>query len=132
MRGGINRDSKTKDGAVGISQDYNAIEKRAMAAQLRAAVRPNMKYICRAQETRKEKELSRKSIIDGEKQVLKIIAAIKEYKNPFAFCSTRKSKSKYIVTGGVVHSEHPNNIFEARAILNLKVHILKKRYLFGI
>ena len=130
MRGGINRDSKTKDGAVGISQDYNAIEKRAMAAQLRAAVRPNMKYICRAQETRKE--LSRKSIIDGEKQVLKIIAAIKEYKNPFAFCSTRKSKSKYIVTGGVVHSEHPKNISEARAILNLKVHILKKRYLFGI
>ena len=59
-----------------------------MTAHLRAAVHINFKDICRKHETRKEKELSRKSIIDSEERVLKIIAAIKEFENPFAFSST--------------------------------------------
>ena len=87
-----------------------------MTAYLRAAVNANFKDICRKQNTRKGKELSRKSIIDSTKRVLKIIAAIKEYENPFAFGSTRKSKLKNIVTGSVVGSEHLNEILEARTI----------------
>ena len=64
----------------------------AMTAHLIAEVHANFKYICGKQETKKEKELSRKSIIVSEERVLKIIAAIKEYENLFAFSSTRKSK----------------------------------------
>ena len=76
---------KAKGGIVDISQDYKAVEKWAMTAHLRAAVHPNFKDICRKQETEKEKELSRKSMIDSEERVLKIIGPIKKYKNPFAF-----------------------------------------------
>ena len=35
---------------------------------------------------------------------MKIIAAIKEYENPFAFSSIRKFELKNIVTGSVVFS----------------------------
>ena len=48
----------------------------------------SFKDICKKQKTRKEKELSKKSITDSEEQVLKIIAAIS---------STRKSKLKKIL-----------------------------------
>ena len=81
-----------------------------MTAHLRAAIHTNFKDTCRKQETRKEKNLSRKSIIDSEERVLKIIAAINEHKNPFAFRSTRKSKWKTNVTGSVVGSEHLKDI----------------------
>ena len=60
--------------------------------------------------------MSRKSIIDSEEQVLKRIPAIKQYENPFAFGSTRKSKLKNIVTGSVVGSKHLNDILEPREI----------------
>ena len=49
--------------------------------------------------------MSRKSIIDSEERVLKITAAIKEYENPFAFSSTRKSRLKTVVRGSVVGSQ---------------------------
>ena len=57
---------KVKGGIVGISQDHNAVEKWAMTVHLRVAVYADFKDICRKQETRKEKELSRKSVIDTE------------------------------------------------------------------
>ena len=77
----------------------------------------------------KKKELSRKSISDSEEQVLKIIAAIKEYKNPFAFSSTRKSKLKNIVTGSFVASEHLNDILEARVIGKKHLdHFINERF----
>ena len=60
--------------------------------------------------------MSRKFIIDSEERVLEIIAAIKEYENPFASSSAWKSKLKNIVTGSVVGSKHLNNILEVRAI----------------
>ena len=85
-----------------MSQDYNAIEKWAMTAHLRAEV------FGRKIETRKEKELSRKSVIDSEERVLKIIAAIKEYENSFASSSTRTLKLKNIVTGSAVGPEYLN------------------------
>ena len=69
----------------------------------------------RVQETRKEKEFGKKSIIDSEEQVLKTIATIKEYENPFAFSLTRKSILKNTVTRSVVGSEHLS-VSEARAI----------------
>ena len=50
---------KVKGGIAGISQDYNAVEKWAMTVNLRVAVHANFKDICKKQETRKEKELSR-------------------------------------------------------------------------
>ena len=53
-----------------------------MTARSRPAFHANFKDIYRKQETRKEEKLSRKSIIDSEERVLKIIAAIKEYENP--------------------------------------------------
>ena len=86
-----------------------------MTAHLRAVVHANFKDVCRKQETRREKKMSMKFIIDSEEQVLKIIAAIKEYENPFGFSLIRKSKLKNIVTGSVVSSEHLNEILEARA-----------------
>ena len=52
----MNQDSKTKGGIVGISQDYNAVEKWAMTAYLGVAVHANFKDICRVQETRIENE----------------------------------------------------------------------------
>ena len=54
--------------------------------------------------------------------ILKIIAAIKQYENPFAFSSTRKSKLKNIVTRSVVGSKHLNDILEARAIGKEHLH----------
>ena len=104
LHAGMNWDSKAKFEIVGISQDYNTVEIWEMTAHLRTAVQANFKNICGKQETRKEKELSRKSIIDSEERVLKTIAATKEHENPFAFSSTQKSKSKNIVTGNVVGS----------------------------
>ena len=96
---GLNDDSNTKGGIVNISEDYNAEEKWAVTARLRGAVHAKFKYICRKQETIKEGELSKKFIINSEKRVLKIIAAIKEYESPSTFTSTRKSKLKNIVVG---------------------------------
>ena len=49
------------------------------AAHLRAAVHANFIHICRKQKTTKEKELSKKSIIDSEEQVLKINAKDSEH-----------------------------------------------------
>ena len=48
----------------------------AMTAHLIAEVHANFKYICGKQETKKEKELSRKSIIVSEERVWKITAVI--------------------------------------------------------
>ena len=120
---------KVKGGIVGISQDCNAVEKWAVTAHLRVAIHANFKDICRKQEKKKEKELSRKSIIDSEERELKIIAAIKQYENPFAISSTRKSKLKNIVTGSVVGSKHLNDILEARAIGKEHLHYcIKERF----
>ena len=81
---------KVKGGIVGISQDYNAVKKWAMTVNLRVAVHANFKDICKKQETRKEKELSR--------------------------ITTRKSKLENIITGSVViGSKRLNDILEARA-----------------
>ena len=52
---GINWDSKTKSGIVGVGQDYNSIKKWVMTAHFRAADHANFKDIYRVQETRKEK-----------------------------------------------------------------------------
>ena len=79
-----------------------------MTAYLRAAVHANFKDVSRVQETRKEKEFSRKSIIDSEERVLNVIVVTKEYENPFAFSSTIKSKLKSIVTGRVRASQQHN------------------------
>ena len=51
----MNRDSKAKSGIVGISQDYNAVEKSTVTAHLRAAVDAYFKDICRARETGRKK-----------------------------------------------------------------------------
>lgn len=79
-----------------------------MTAYLRAAVHANFKDVYRVQETRKEKEFSRKSIIDSQEQVLNVIVVTKEYENPFAFSSIRKSKLKSIVTVRVRASQQHN------------------------
>ena len=63
-----------------------------MTAHLKTPVHTNFKDIFRVQEAKRKKELGSKSIMDSEEQVLKIIAAIKDYENPFAFSSTRKSE----------------------------------------
>ena len=76
-----------------------------MSSYLRVAIHANFKHICRKQKTRKEKE-SKKSTFDSEERVLKINAAIKEYKYPFAFSSTGKA----------VGSERLNDMLEGRAI----------------
>ena len=88
-----------------------------MKVHLKDGVYANVKDVCRVQVARKEKGMgrSRKSIIDIEERILKIIAAIKEYKNSFTFSSTGKSKLKNIVTGSVVRSENLSDILEARA-----------------
>ena len=112
----MNRDSKTKGGIIGISQDYKAVEKWALTAHLRAAVHANFKDVCRVEEKSYENELSRKSTTDSEERVLKIIAAFKEYENPFAFSSTKKSKLKNIVTGSVVRPEFLHDILDAKTI----------------
>ena len=88
LHAGMSSDSQAKDWVVDIHQDYNAVVKWAMTAHLRAAVHMSFKDICKKQKTRKEKELSKKSITDSEEQVLKIIAVIS---------STRKSKLKKIL-----------------------------------
>ena len=80
------------------------------------------KIFVESKKQEKKKELSRKSIIDSEERVLKIIAAIKQCENPFAFSSTRKSKLKNIVTGSAVGSKHLNDILEARAIGKEHLH----------
>ena len=112
------RFQKVEGGIVGLSQDYNAIEKWAMTARLRGAVHAIFKDICRTQETRNKTKLSRKSKIDSEERVLKIIASMKEYENPFAFGSTINSKlKKYILLlEAFVRSEYLNDILEARVI----------------
>ena len=74
------------------------------------------KIFVESKKQKKKKELSRKSISDSEERVLKMIAAIIEYENPFAVSSTRKSKLKNIVTGSGVGSERLNDIQVARAI----------------
>lgn len=70
---GMNRDSKTKGGIFGISQDH---WKTDNDCTLENCSSNNFKDICRMRQTRKEKYLIRKSIINTEEGV-KIIAAIK-------------------------------------------------------
>ena len=72
------------------------------------------KIFVESKKQKKKKELSRQSIIDSEERVLKMIAAIIEYENPFAVSSTRKSKLKNIVTGSAAGSERLNDILVAR------------------
>ena len=62
---GMNQDFETKGEIIGVSQDYNAVEKWAITIHVRAAVHANFKDICGVQDTRKENELSRsrKSIL---------------------------------------------------------------------
>ena len=84
-----------------------------MSAHLKTTVHANFKDICRAQEAKRKKELGSKSIIDSEKRVFKIIAAIKDYENPFAFSSTRKSELNNIVTGSVARLEYLSDILKA-------------------
>ena len=62
------------------------------------------KIFVESKKQKRKKELSRQSIIDSEERVLKMIAAIIEYENPFAVSSTRKSKLKNILTGRAVGS----------------------------
>ena len=76
----MNWDSKTKGGIVDISQDYDAVEKWTMTAHLKAAVHSNYKDICRKQEIRKEKEMSRKSVINSQERVLKSLRQWKSTK----------------------------------------------------
>ena len=42
----MNRDSKTKGGIIGISQDYDAVEKWTLSSHLRAAVHSKFKELC--------------------------------------------------------------------------------------
>lgn len=65
---GINGHFKTIGRIVGISQDYKVIEKYAMTAHMRTAVYANFKHIFKAQEIRRKKKLSRRSIIESEKK----------------------------------------------------------------
>ena len=53
------------------------------------------KIFVESKKQKKVKEMIKKSIIYSEERVLKMIAAIKEYKNLLAFSSTRKSKLEY-------------------------------------
>ena len=92
LHAGMNWEYKTKGRIVDISQDYDAVEKWTMTAHLKAVVHANYKGICRKQEIRKEKEMSRKSIINSQERVLKRLATRKEYESPFAFSSTRNYK----------------------------------------
>ena len=87
------------------------------------------KIFVESKKQKKKKELSRKSISNSEERVLKMIAAIIEYENPFAVSSTRKSKLKNIVTGSGVGSERLNDIQVARAIGKEYLgHLINQRF----
>ena len=114
----MNKDSKTKGGIIGVTQDINAVEKWAMTAHLRAAVHANFKDICGVSQFNQEKELARKTISDSEIHVVQVINAFKDHHaNPFFFNSIgSKSPLKNIISGSIVKDEHRHEVLHAKSI----------------
>ena len=111
----MNRDSKTKNGIIGVTQDNAAVEKW-LTAHLRAACHSNFRDVCGVLVTDQEKELTAKTIVNSEKAV-KAISTLKEQcANPFYFSATDRTPLENIFTGSVMPEENRNDILNAKSI----------------
>ena len=114
----LNKDTKTKGGIIGFTQNENAVEKWTLTAHLRAAVHKNFQDICGGSQMKQEKELAKKTITDSEIAVINVLNTIKEHMNPFAFSSTFHTSLQNIVSGSIVKDEHRSDILNAKSIGN--------------
>ena len=112
----MNRDSKTKGGIVGVTQDINAVEKWTLTAHLRAAVHANFKEMCGVLYQCEEKELSKKTIIRSEAYIVRIMNAVNESSNPFVFSTSHKSPLKNIVSGSIIKDIFRDDILNAKRL----------------
>ena len=112
----LNKDSKTKGGIIGFTQNTDAVEKWTLTSHLRAAVYNNFKNLFENQESTQEKELSPATILASEKAVLRVIEVIKEdFSMPFKI-SQNKQPLKNIATGAVVKEEFRDDILNSNII----------------
>ena len=112
----MNRDSKTKGGIIGVTQDSDKVEKWALTAHLRSAVHANFKELCEYSDVLHHKEMSRRHTDETEKFVIKIVNAFNNHKNPFAVDKDSGEPLHNIVSGLVVPDDHKNDVLFAKNI----------------
>lgn len=111
----MNRDSKTKGGIIGISQDFNAVEKWTLSSHMRAAVFNKFKELCGINLS--STVLSAKKIAKDESAVKKMVTKIEEtLVNPFKFNENEKIYLLNIATGAVVPETTRIEILDAKKI----------------
>lgn len=112
---GMNRDSKTKGGIIGISDNADAVEKLTLSSHIRAAIHSNFKEICCVKSYNSKSSLKKRE--QNENAVKKIISAIKEkFVNPFQIKENEKTNLVNIATGSVAPPEIKHDILNAKSI----------------
>ena len=96
----MNKDTKTKGGITGFSQNYSSVEKWTLTSHLRAAVHSNFKEMVDPTVNRIiDKELTPSEIGKSEINVQSIISTVKEqFQSPFKL-GTNKQHLSNIVSG---------------------------------
>ena len=111
----MNRDTKTKGGIIGISQDYDAVEKWTLSSHLRAAVYSKFKELCDVKLNKMR--LSMKRIEKDETAVKKIVSKIEEeFINPFNLKENEIMCLTNIISGAVVQAQFRTEILTAKDI----------------
>ena len=112
----MNRDSKTKGGIIGVSNDVQAVEKWTLTSHLRADILMRLKKICGLKDI-DDLIISKKKTEDSEKAVHDIIEAIdQQFMNPFAFEKSEIKPLINIVSGRVVNDDMKDEILNANSI----------------
>ena len=118
----MNRDSKTKGGIIGISQDYDAVEKWTLSSHVRAAVYSKFRELCKVKINKMG--LSMKRIEKDEAAVKKIVSKIEEELiNPFGIKENEKMCLTNIVSGAVVPHQFTTEILTAKDIGETKAAV---------
>ena len=113
----LNKDTKTKGGIIGFTQDYDAVERWTLTSHLRAAVYGNFKDLAAISQSSEEKELSQAKIKKSEKSVVSVIKTVKEqFVSPFEFNSSKIQYLQNIVSGVLVKDEFREEILNAHSI----------------
>ena len=72
----MNKDTKTKGGIIGVTQDYNAVEKLTLTAHLRASVYNNFPDLCEVSQHEQENALAKETNKASENIIVKSFNAI--------------------------------------------------------
>jgi len=119
----MNRDSKTKGGIIGISNNDEAVEKWTLTSHLRADVKKQFKQLCGQNSKNNGVVISKKKNEKGEIAVRNICETVKEkFINPFDIKGQGKQELINIATGHIVNKEFVDEILNAASIGEAKAN----------